>query len=487
MADLLFTGARVVDPSTGMDEVTDVRVAGGLIEAVGNALDAAGAETIDGEGLILAPGLVDLHTHLREPGFEHKETIETGTRAAAMGGYTAVSSMANTEPVTDHAAIVAEVKEKAAAAGLADVFPVGAITKGLAGESIAEMGEMVEAGVRVFSDDGNCVPTARTLRNALTYAKAFPVDVVIADHCEDPSLVQDGHMHEGVHSYSLGLAGRPAEAEETIVARDIAMARMTGGRLHLCHLSSARSVDLVRAAKAEGVRVTAEVTPHHLVFTDEDLLTYDTNFKMNPPLRSAEDRDALRAGVADGTIDAIATDHAPHAVEEKESEFDLSPPGTIGLETALGRRDHVRRRTRDRLARAGARRDVVDAGPDPGRRRPRRPDRTRPTREPGAVRSRGTVDRGAPVRLEGSELGIHGGRAHGRGRGDGAARRVSPSPTARRCGRWRWCLRKLAGAVPMRSWSSRTGACSRAPASEPKARRSAKRCSTPAWRAIRRS
>jgi dihydroorotase len=243
--------------------------------------------------------------------------------------------MANTEPVTDHAAIVAEVKEKAAAAGLADVFPVGAITKGLAGESIAEMGEMVEAGVRVFSDDGNCVPTARTLRNALTYAKAFPVDVVIADHCEDPSLVQDGHMHEGVHSYSLGLAGRPAEAEETIVARDIAMARMTGGRLHLCHLSSARSVDLVRAAKAEGVRVTAEVTPHHLVFTDEDLLTYDTNFKMNPPLRSAEDRDALRAGVADGTIDAIATDHAPHAVEDKECEWAYARPGMVGLETAL--------------------------------------------------------------------------------------------------------------------------------------------------------
>ena len=335
MAELLFTGARVLDPVAGSDEVTDVRVAGGLIEAVGDALDAAGAETIDGGGLILAPGLVDLHTHLREPGFEHKETIETGTRAAALGGFTAVSSMANTDPVTDHAAIVAEVREKAAAAGLADVFPVGAITKGLAGESIAELGEMVEAGVRVFSDDGNCVPTARTLRNALTYAKAFPVDVVIADHCEDPSLVEGGHMHEGVHSYSLGLAGRPAEAEETIVARDIAMARMTGGRLHLCHLSSARSVALVRAAKAEGVRVTAEVTPHHLVFTDEDLLTYDTNFKMHPPLRSAEDREALRAGVADGTIDAIATDHAPHAIEEKESEFDRAPPGTIGLETAL--------------------------------------------------------------------------------------------------------------------------------------------------------
>jgi dihydroorotase len=279
--------------------------------------------------------LVDLHTHLREPGSEHKETIETGTRAAAVGGYTAVSSMANTEPVTDHAGVVAEIREKAAAAGLAEVFPVGAITKGLVGESLAEIGDMVEAGVRVFSDDGNCVPTARMLRNALTYAKAFPQEVVIAEHCEDASLVLGGQMHEGSHSYALGLAGRPAEAEETMVARDIAMARMTGGRLHLCHLSSARAVELVRVAKTEGVRVTAEVTPHHLVYTDDDLVTYDTNFKVNPPLRTTEDRAALRDGVADGTIDAIATDHAPHAVEEKESEFDLSPPGTIGLETAL--------------------------------------------------------------------------------------------------------------------------------------------------------
>ena len=335
MTDLLFTDARVVDPATGHDGVADVRVSAGSIEAIGSGLKPDGAEMVDCAGMVLAPGLVDLHTHLREPGFEHKETIDTGTRAAAVGGYTAVSSMANTEPVTDHAAIVAEVKEKAFAAGLADVFPVGAITKGLAGESIAELGEMVAAGVRVFSDDGNCVPTARTLRNALTYAKAFPVEVVIADHCEDASLVAGGHMHEGVHSSSLGLAGRPSEAEETIVARDIAIARMTGGRLHICHLSSARSVDLVRAAKAEGVRVSAEVTPHHLVFTDEDLLTYDTSFKVHPPLRTAEDRDALRAGVADGAIDAIATDHAPHAIEEKESEFDRAPPGTIGLETAL--------------------------------------------------------------------------------------------------------------------------------------------------------
>jgi dihydroorotase len=243
--------------------------------------------------------------------------------------------MANTDPVADHAGVVAEVREKAEAAGLCDVFPVGAITKGLEGESLAEMGEMVDAGVRVFSDDGRCVPTARILRNALTYARAFPHEVVIADHCEDASLVEGGQMHEGAHSYALGLAGRPAEAEDVIVARDLAVARMTGGRLHICHVSSAGAVDLIRRAKAQGVRVTAEVTPHHLVFTHDDLLTYDTNFKVHPPLRTAEDRDALRAGLADGTIDVVATDHAPHAVEEKEAEFDHAPPGTIGLETAL--------------------------------------------------------------------------------------------------------------------------------------------------------
>lgn len=332
---LLIRGARVIDPATGRDETTDVLVAEGVVAGLGQGLKADGGEIVEGAGLIVAPGLVDLHTHLREPGEEHKETIATGTRAAAVGGYTAVSSMANTDPVTDHAAIVAEIREKAAAAGLADVFPVGAVTKGLEGESLAEMGEMVAAGVRVFSDDGRAVPTARILRNALTYARAFPIDVVVADHCEEPSLVERGQMHEGVNSYSLGLAGRPAEAEEIMVARDIAVARLTGGRIHICHLSAARAVELVRRAKADGVRITAEVTPHHLAFTDEDLLTYDTNFKMHPPLRSAEDRGALAAGLADGTIDVIATDHAPHAVEEKESEFDLSPPGTIGLETAL--------------------------------------------------------------------------------------------------------------------------------------------------------
>ena len=332
---VLLRGARAVDPATGRDGDADVLVADGRIEEVGAGIGARGAEVLDCAGLVLTTGLVDLHTHLREPGFEYKETIASGTRAAAAGGFTAVSSMANTDPVTDHAGIVAEIRDKAAETGAADVFPVGAITKGLAGESMAELGEMVEAGVRVFSDDGNCVPTARMLRNALVYAKAFPAEVVIADHCEDASLVEGGHMHEGVHSYSMGLAGRPAEAEEIIVARDLAIARATGGRIHICHVSSARSVELVRRAKRDGVRVTAEVTPHHLVFTDDDLVDYDTNFKVNPPLRTSEDRDALRMGVADGTIDVIATDHAPHAVEEKESEFDLSPPGTIGLETAF--------------------------------------------------------------------------------------------------------------------------------------------------------
>jgi dihydroorotase len=333
-AALLLRGARVVDPASGRDEVADVHVQGGVVAEIGSRLDATSAEVLDCEGLVVAPGLVDMHTHLREPGFEHKETVESGTRAAAAGGYTAVAPMANTDPVADDASVIAEVRAAAARAALADVFPVGAITKNLEGESLAEIGEMVAAGVRLFSDDGRCVPTARTLRNALTYARAFD-EVVIAEHCEDASLSTGQQMHEGISSYSLGLTGQPAAAEEAIVFRDIEMARLTGGRLHICHLSSAGSVELVRRAKAGSLRVTAEVTPHHLVFTDEDLRSYDTNLKVNPPLRSEEDRRALREGLADGTIDAIATDHAPHAVEEKEAEFDRAPHGTIGLETAL--------------------------------------------------------------------------------------------------------------------------------------------------------
>jgi len=329
---LLFAGARIVDPAAGRDETGDVLVVDGLVRPIEEA--PAGVTRIDCSGLVLAPGLVDPHTHLREPGREDKETVQTGCRAAALGGYTAVAPMPNTDPVADSAAVIHEVLDLGAQAALCDVFPVGAITRGQDGESMAELGEMVGAGVRMFSDDGKAVSTPRVLRNALTYVRAFD-DVVIAEHCEDDSLAADGQMHEGEHSYALGLTGKPRESEEIVVARDIAVARLTGGRLHLLHLSSAGSVEMVRRAKAEGLRVTAEATPHHLVFTDADLVGYDTNFKVNPPLRTTEDRDALRAALADGTIDVIGTDHAPHAVEEKEVEFDQAPPGTIGLETAL--------------------------------------------------------------------------------------------------------------------------------------------------------
>jgi len=330
---VLFRGARLVDPASDRDEIADVFVRDGLVARVGPHETPAEALALDCAGLVLAPGLVDLHAHLRQPGREDKETVETGCRAAAAGGYTALAAMANTDPVADNAAVIQEVRALAERAGLCEVHPVGAITRGLAGEELAEFGEMADVGVRVFSDDGRCLPTARQLRMALEYARIF--DVVIAEHCEDASLAEGAQMHEGASSATLGLSGAPSQAEEIAVARDLAIVRLTGGRLHLCHLSAAGSVELVRRAKADGLRVTAEVTPHHLTFTDEDLRTYDTNLKVNPPIRSSEDRDALRLGLADGTIDAVATDHAPHAVEEKEAEFDHAPPGTIGLETAM--------------------------------------------------------------------------------------------------------------------------------------------------------
>jgi dihydroorotase len=333
---VLFRGIRLVDPASGHDGPADVLVNEGLIAAVeapGSAVGTKGSTILDGDGLVLAPGLVDLHAHLRQPGREDKETVETGSRAAAVGGYTAIAAMANTEPVADDVAVIQEVRSLGERAGLCDVHPVGAITTGLAGETMTEIGEMAAAGVRLFSDDGRCVQQSRVLRMALEYARAF--DVVIAEHCEEASLAEGTQMHEGYTSSFLGLAGQPSEAEEIMVARDLLLARLTGGRLHLCHLSSAGSVALVRRARDEGVRVTAEVTPHHLALTDEDLTDYDTNRKVNPPLRSTEDWDALRAGLAEGVIDAVATDHAPHAVEDKEQEFDQAPPGTIGLETAL--------------------------------------------------------------------------------------------------------------------------------------------------------
>jgi dihydroorotase len=329
----VFRGVRLVDPASGHDAVTDVLLEDELVAGVGIGVDASGAEVVRADGLVMTPGLVDLHVHLREPGYEHKETVETGSRAAAAGGFTAVCAMPNTDPVADNLAIVAEVRALADKAGLCDVFPAGAITRGLEGASLTDIGEMASAGVRVFTDDGRSVASARMMRLALEYAGAF--DVVICQHAQDEDLTQGWQMHEGHYSALLGLAGYPAEGEEVVVHRDLALARLTGGRLHLTHLSSGGSVGLVARAKAAGVRVTADVTPHHLTFVDAALAGYDTNFKVNPPLRTAEHRDALRAGLADGTIDAVATDHAPHALEDKEQEFDQAPPGTTGLDTAL--------------------------------------------------------------------------------------------------------------------------------------------------------
>ena len=332
MSRILLQGGRMVDPASEHDAVTDVLIEDETIEAVGDA-DARGAEVLDCEGLVIAPGFVDLHAHLREPGREDAETVETGSRAAALGGFTAICAMPNTDPVADTLAVILEVRNLADKAGLVDVHPAAAITRGLEGERITEIAEMAQAGVRMFTDDHNCVQSAQVMRMALEYAKAF--DVVISQHAQEATLSEGWQMHEGYHSALLGLRGVPGEAEAVIVARDLLLAGLTGGRLHVTHTSSALSVDLVRGGKGRGLRVTADVTPHHLTFSAEDLQDYDTNLRVNPPLRTPEDRDALRAAARDGTIDAVATDHAPHAVEDKEVEFDQARPGTTGLETAL--------------------------------------------------------------------------------------------------------------------------------------------------------
>lgn len=334
MGQVLFRGGRLVDPASGHDGVTDVLVEDSMVGAVGSDVSGDGAEVLDCDGLVLAPGLVDLHVHLREPGREDKEIVETGARAAAVGGFTALCAMPNTDPVADHVSVVLEVMSLGEKAGLCDVFPAASITKGLEGESLVEMGELAEAGVRIFTDDHRCVQSARVMRMALEYARTF--DVIVCEHAQDEALSEGWQMHEGQYSALLGLTGAPREAEEVIVARDLLLARLTGGRLHLTHLSAAGSVDAVRRAKEQGTRLSADVTPHHLALADEDLVTYDSNLKVNPPLRSGEDREALREGLADGSLDAVATDHAPHAIEEKEQEFDRAPPGTTGLETALG-------------------------------------------------------------------------------------------------------------------------------------------------------
>jgi dihydroorotase len=326
----LIKGASIVGGAP-----TDLLIRDGVVAAVGRDAAAPHAEVIDADGLVALPGLVDLHTHLREPGREDAETVETGSRAAALGGYTAVCAMANTDPVADTAGVVEQVWRLGRAAGLVDVQPVGAVTVGLAGERLAELGAMATsaARVRVFSDDGHCVSDPRLMRRALEYVKAF--DGIVAQHAEEPRLTVGAQLHEGDVSARLGLTGWPAVAEEAIIARDALLAEHVGSRLHVCHVSTAGSVEILRWAKRRGIRITAEVTPHHLLLTDARAESYDPVFKVNPPLRTDADVAALRAALAEGVIDVVATDHAPHAVEDKECEWGYARPGMLGLETAL--------------------------------------------------------------------------------------------------------------------------------------------------------
>jgi dihydroorotase len=330
---VVIQGGRILD-GNGVRQA-DVLIQDGVIASVTAKVSAvpAGTVILDAAGCVVGPGLVDLHTHLREPGREEAETVETGSRAAALGGYTAVVAMPNTEPAIDSAAVVRQVQDLGAD-GLCDVHPAGAITVGRLGRQLAPMAEMADLGVRIFTDDGTGVQDARLMRRAMEYATAL--GVTLAQHCEDASLAGGGHMHEGEWSSRLGLAGQPAEAEELMVMRDLALARLTGAQMHFLHLSTAGSLAMIRGAKHSGLVVTAEVAPHHFTLTDACVASYDSVFKVNPPLRTEADVAAVKAALADGTADAIATDHAPHTAEAKEAPFDQAPPGMLGLETALG-------------------------------------------------------------------------------------------------------------------------------------------------------
>jgi dihydroorotase len=330
-AEVLLRGGTVVD-ATGTRRA-DVLVSDGVVLAVGESLEApTPARVLDAGGCLVVPGLVDLHAHLRQPGREEAETVESGSRAAALGGYTAVVAMPNTEPAIDSAAVVREVLDLGAGA-CCDVRVAGAISKGRLGEELAPMAEMAALGVRMFTDDGSGVQDARLMRRALEYASAL--GVLLAQHCEDDELAEGGHMHEGDWSSRLGIPGIPTEAESLMVARDVSLAQLTGAPVHFLHLSTAMAIVMVRAAKAAGLPITAEAAPHHFTLTDELVASYDPVFKVNPPLRPQADVDAVKAALADGTIDAIATDHAPHAQEAKELPFDQAPPGMLGLETCL--------------------------------------------------------------------------------------------------------------------------------------------------------
>jgi dihydroorotase len=338
MTKRLLRGGRVIDPVNGRDGVFDVLVEGDRIARVGERLEApADAAVVDiPSGLIVCPGLVDMHVHLREPGQEHKETVATGTAAAVAGGFTAVACMPNTSPVNDNAGVTEYILKKAAAANLARVYPIGAVSRGQAGEQLAEIGELREAGCVAITDDGRPVATALLMRRALEYAGMFGMPVI--EHCEEQTLKGEGVAHEGFHASTLGLRGIPGQAESIMALRDISLAELTGGAVHIAHMSARQTLDAVRWGKSRGARVTCEVTPHHFVLTDAMLgapIAYDANTKMNPPLREAADRDAMLAGIADGSVDVIATDHAPHHYDEKRVEFDRAPFGITGLETAV--------------------------------------------------------------------------------------------------------------------------------------------------------
>jgi dihydroorotase len=330
--NLLITGGRVVDPSQDLDSKLDVLIEDGSIVETGRNLKAD-VPTFDATGLVVTPGFIDLHTHLREPGQEHKETIATGTRAAAAGGYTAVCAMANTVPPNDERAVTEMVVAEAARNGACRVYPVGAVSKGLKGEALAELADLHAAGCVGVSDDGKPVYNAQLMRRALEYTSMLGIPVIA--HEEDANLNEGGVMHEGYYSTLLGMGGIPAASEETLVARDVILAKLTGGHVHIAHLSTSGGIEAIRRARKDGIKVTCEVTPHHLALTDEAVQSFSTNLKMNPPLRAAGHREAILEAIADGTVDAIATDHAPHHYDEKSVEFDLAPFGVIGLETAF--------------------------------------------------------------------------------------------------------------------------------------------------------
>jgi dihydroorotase len=335
---ILIKNGRIVDPSQGLDGVViDLLIEGRKIKKIYKRPSRLSLgpkdKTIDAKGLYVLPGLVDMHTHLREPGFEHKETIASGTRAAVRGGFTSLCAMPNTSPANDNAGITEFILQKANKEGVCWVFPIGAITKGQLGEELAEMGLMKDGGCVAFSDDGNPVRNSALMRRALEYSKAFGVPII--SHCEDPDLSADGVMNEGLLSYSLGLSGIPAAAEETMIFRDVSLAALTGARLHVAHVSTEGSVRIIRDAKARGIQVTAETCPHYFSITEDAVKDFDTNARVNPPLRTKKDVRAIKKGLSDGTIDVIATDHAPHHKNEKQREFDIAPPGISGLETAL--------------------------------------------------------------------------------------------------------------------------------------------------------